>query len=487
MKLNKNIENKIDSFVDKNKQSIINVIKELVKQNTIFDEKTLSHETPYGVNIDKGFKLCKSIFKKFGFTDCIKDKKNKFIYVNYEKHDPKKPLVLFAIHIDTVPVDLTEKWETGSPFDAKIIFDYMYGRGVLDDKGPLSCVIHALFILKKLKVSLPFNLEVFIGGDEETELKGQQNYINLRNPFVGLIADGNFPMIIGEQSINFYDLEIEEMDSVIDTIKVNNSMGNVVPSKCEIVLNVNLDQINYDFDDFLSTNNLDGTLEKLDSNKTKLTIIGKSGHAAYPENGINAVTFAFTYLSKFDLNSRLIIYINHFFHEQFQGDNFEINSVNPEYNQFTHLNLACVTKNTTNNTFKLLINIRFDNSKITNEIINNQINNISKNWLTSFKLNLAKESRGFLNNIEDKRWTFIHDQYKEIFKQPTAKPSFSSGGSYARCFPNSINLGILAADLPYTAHCNNEKVPVHCLIDATKFYAKLLYRLAINFNKIYSA
>ena len=51
------------------------------------------------------------------------------------------PLVLMA-HFDVVPVDETDAW-THPPFAGVIADGYVYGRGALDDKGPLLAVLEA--------------------------------------------------------------------------------------------------------------------------------------------------------------------------------------------------------------------------------------------------------------------------------------------------------------------------------------------------------
>ncbi|WP_292580925.1 M20/M25/M40 family metallo-hydrolase, partial [Mesorhizobium sp. 65-26] len=51
------------------------------------------------------------------------------------------PVVLMA-HYDVVPVDETDPW-TYPPFEGRVADGWVYGRGALDDKGPLIVILEA--------------------------------------------------------------------------------------------------------------------------------------------------------------------------------------------------------------------------------------------------------------------------------------------------------------------------------------------------------
>ncbi len=81
--------------------------------------------------------------------------------------DPEaSPLVLMA-HIDVVPVDETDAW-THPPFAGVIADGLAYGRGALDDKGPLIVTIEAVENLLAAGFVPSRDVYLSFGGNEET-------------------------------------------------------------------------------------------------------------------------------------------------------------------------------------------------------------------------------------------------------------------------------------------------------------------------------
>ncbi|VDN15033.1 unnamed protein product [Dibothriocephalus latus] len=82
-------------------------------------------------------------------------------------NDLTKRTVLIYGHVDVKPVDKNENW-THDPFDLQVVGEYMWARGVTDDKGPVVGWLNAIEAYVKTKIEIPVNLRVLIDGSEET-------------------------------------------------------------------------------------------------------------------------------------------------------------------------------------------------------------------------------------------------------------------------------------------------------------------------------
>jgi acetylornithine deacetylase/succinyl-diaminopimelate desuccinylase-like protein len=76
------------------------------------------------------------------------------------------PTVLCYGHFDVQPVDPLELWES-PPFEPEIRGEYLYGRGVADDKGQLYLMLSAARELARAG-ELPVNVRFACDGEEET-------------------------------------------------------------------------------------------------------------------------------------------------------------------------------------------------------------------------------------------------------------------------------------------------------------------------------
>jgi acetylornithine deacetylase/succinyl-diaminopimelate desuccinylase-like protein len=86
----------------------------------------------------------------------------------------KKPLLLMG-HIDVVGVE-REKWSV-DPFAGVIQGDYLYGRGVSDDKGMTTTCLEVLLLLKRAGIALDRDVIFLAEAGEESSTSVGMNFV----------------------------------------------------------------------------------------------------------------------------------------------------------------------------------------------------------------------------------------------------------------------------------------------------------------------
>ena len=148
--------------------------------------------SPFGEGVGKVLEKFAFLARSMGFT--VHNEGGYYVTADIGKGEP------FAIlgHLDTVP--LGEGW-THSPLgeeDAGVI----YGRGILDDKGPLLLCLYAVRQLLNEGYVPTRRIRFFAGGNEESGWQCAARYSQLDIwPKEGFSPDADFPVIACEKGV----------------------------------------------------------------------------------------------------------------------------------------------------------------------------------------------------------------------------------------------------------------------------------------------
>ncbi len=318
----------------------------------------------------------------------------------YARLGTRQPNLCFAGHVDVVPTGGEGKWSV-PPFSATIKDGYLIGRGAEDMKGAIAAFVAAVSELKN-----PFNgsISLLISGDEE-----------------GVAINGTRRMLPW----------LKEKGEVIDACIVGeptnpNTLGQMVK------------------------------IGRRGSAYGKLTVIGKQGHAAYPELADNPVTSIIEILqrlktTKIDNGSKF-----------FPPSNLEITSVdvgNPAGNVIPAEARAS-------------FNIRFNdqhNAKSIEEWVRAQINKTKANYELAWRIS----GEAFITP-PGKLSALIVEAAKEVTGL-TPELSTTGGTSDAR-FIKDICPVVEFGTTGSTAHAVDEKVKVDDIIRLKDIYLRVLQK-----------
>ncbi len=210
--------------------------------------------------------------------------------IGYAEYGEGKEMIAVLGHLDVVPEG--EGW-THPPYGGEIHEGILYGRGVLDNKGPIIGALWGLKAIKDLGLSLRRRVRIIFGTNEESGMKGAAWYAEHdEHPLMGFTPDADYPIINVEKgSLGIRATLPLPESSRLEILELQGgTVLNAVPE--EACLRISLPE------DFRG---LDATLGSFGAERSwrlraeqrggilNLSVKGKSAHGSTPELGENAV------------------------------------------------------------------------------------------------------------------------------------------------------------------------------------------------------
>lgn len=216
------------------KQLYLERLKQLIAIQSFRDQKTITKEQPFGKAINDVFLKMIQFAKEDGMYAKLVNNKTLEIS-NFEKATTNDIGILG--HLDVVPANNLAKWET-NPFELTIKEDgYMYGRGVIDDKGPTLLAYQAAVQVIKDNKNNGKNIRIVLGGAEETTWECVKDYFQNRPGFgMAFTPDSSFPVVNGEKGITSCIITFKNIKlTKIKAFQAQTSM-NVIPDQASVIL-----------------------------------------------------------------------------------------------------------------------------------------------------------------------------------------------------------------------------------------------------------
>lgn len=284
------VQDKINDFLDSKQDEMIEALRSLVQ--------IPSYRMPEepGMPFGKGPAQCLGkaleLAKKLGFT--VRNIDN---YVGTADLDDKEPELGILGHLDVVPEGTDWKYP---PYECVVDGTDIYGRGTIDDKGPVVAALYAMYALKELGIPLKKGVRCIMGTDEECGSSDLAYYTKKEAlPDMLFTPDGSYPIINIEKGRvqGAFAAEYAVSDCTPKIVSVHGGQTvNAVPERAQaVVQGFSKEQIS----DYISKvdTGVSFTVEETDQG-VAIYAKGKSGHASTPELGVNALTGLLTLLTQ---------------------------------------------------------------------------------------------------------------------------------------------------------------------------------------------
>lgn len=397
---------------------------------------------PFGLEPKKALEYIVSLAKTYGLESFIINDS-----VAVVEWGTGNEYVAALGHVDVVAAGTGWNYE---PYDLTEANGKFYGRGILDNKGPILSCLFALIQLKQLGIEPNQKIRILFGSNEETGMKDVEKYLEKEKPpLYGFTPDCKYPVVYGERGIVDFTIDTSFAPDIIEDIFdiQGDFTKSSVPDECEMIL----------------------------ASGEKVKAIGKRSPSNAPELGENAITLLSGELREHkSLNIDLQKYFSWIFtslHEKHYGDGLDIAFVDEDSGKLILTPYSLIKEE---DSLQLSISIRFPIS-VTTETILARIN---ENLPNNSVININRELPSHIFDKEHPIVRALSDVYQAVTGLD-ATPVTTTGATYARKMPNIFAFGPSFPGQKGIAHNSDEYMDVSDLRKNFEIYLNAIYQLVM--------
>ena len=347
-------------------------------------------------------------------------------------------------HLDVVAAD-GQGW-LSSPFKLDEREGYFYGRGVLDNKGPILSCLFALKLLKERNFKPRLPIRIIFGTDEESGSADVPLYLSEEKaPVFGFTPDCKFPVVYGERGVVALELTTRFAHGVLDTLG--------------------------DFHGEMAKDFVPDDIQLSGGHQT-YSAKGLRTPSNAPELGKNAITALASVLQNNLENKELRDYfswLTQSFHEKHFGQGIGIAFSDQESGR---LILTPYKIKRENNDIHLSLSIRYPVT-VTEEQVTNAL---SENIYEGTSINIIRSLPGTYVDKTKKEIQELSRIYEKVTGL-NGQPVTTTGATYARSMPNIVAFGPSFPGEKGIAHKENEYINIEHLKQMVEIYMESIERL----------
>ncbi|WP_314795195.1 dipeptidase PepV [Eggerthia catenaformis] len=439
------------------KDDMLRDLKTLCLIPSVMDMSTAGKNQPFGKECRKALDQMLSFGQRDGFVtdDCD----------GYAGHiDIGEGDEAFGIlgHLDVVPANPTG-WKHPQ-YDCTLDGEYLYGRGVADDKGPLLAAYYAAKIVNQMDFDKKYKIRVIFGCNEENGSACVDYYFKHRPyPVMGFTPDADFPVVYGEKAICRFSAKGKAENNDLISFS-GGTVINIVPGEATVHVKKDLTDA---FLAFINENHVQGKATTLDEKNFKYVLKGKSAHASLPEAGINSISLMAHFLNQ-HIDNDLVKYIDAHFYNDVHGEKLLGKKWEGAMGVLTS-NLALIDYK--DNVFEFSVDMRMPH-ELTKEILIPILKEKTKGMDLEYDYTDSLYVDPNSELIQK-----LHNSYVEFTGDHIHGPQAIGGGTYAKEMPNCVAFGCEFPGRDNAMHQDDEHILLDDLLVSTAIYAKALYDL----------
>jgi len=181
-------------------------------------------------------------------------------------------------HLDVVPEGSDWRWP---PYSAHREGDYLFGRGVDDNKGPAIACLYVMKMLKEMEIPLKHGVRLFFGCSEETGMQDMLYYReHYKLPKFTLVPDGAFPVNYAQKGSLNANITRELGGQIVEF--KGGEVPNMVPPHATALVKLDAAKLAD------AVSGMEGVEVAPEGELARVNASGMAAHASTPEHGKNA-------------------------------------------------------------------------------------------------------------------------------------------------------------------------------------------------------
>lgn len=390
-------------------------------------------------------------------------------YCGYAQAGAGEELVLVLGHLDVVPEGTGWHYP---PYGAQLADGRLYGRGAIDDKGPLVAALYALRALCESGVPLRRRVRVLFGLNEESGSACVRHYVESGQelPVMGFTPDGSFPIIYAEKGIALaaYACRLTPGAHSLRSLE-GGAAFNMVPAGA--VAELDWPEAERGAACALA---LDGVRISETPGGLRVEADGVSAHGSTPEKGVNAIVRLAQALSRLPLDAASAAPVRFIAAHYPQGTRGEA------------LGIACADAVSGD----MVVNLGTAQTK--NGVLTLGVNLRVPVTLGEADFHSALTAAMAAGGFTETAFSFEPPLYmppespliralQRVYARETGEaPQLLAigGGTYAKAMPNTVAFGPVFPGEPCAEHEPDEYITLESLRRCTEIYAAALLELA---------
>lgn len=397
-------------------------------------------QAPFGLGPRQVLQEVVQLAQQYGFTAKVVN--NAMAYVQWGPDNQNYQAIVG--HLDVVAAG--SDW-TSEPFAVTQVQQMLYGRGILDNKGPSFTCLYGMKILKDLGVTPHHTIRLIFGSDEESGSQDIALYLQQEAPpAFGFTPDCKFPVVYGERGIVNY--QITTPFAAAELADFSQISGDQASDHVPDQLQVQIKDQTY-------------------------SVKGKRSPTNAPEMGKNAITYLAKALNEQQVvTGRLAQYfrwLESSFHEQHYGQGLNL-ALQDEASGKLIQTPYSLQKDQQNLVLKVAIRypVSFTEQQVTA--------GMQQALFAGSQLTIIRNLSSVYHDPTDARI----QQLSQIYQQVTnldATPVTTTGATYARVMPNIVAFGPSFPGQKGIAHKQDEWMKLTDLLTIMEIYTQAIYTM----------